>query len=93
MNHGFHLIRLLIGKVFAQTWSHLTNTAFPYFFRTGKKKRPGISAKSLIKNGFIGGEEEDRTPDLCIANAALSQLSYPPRHVQSLAMIGTVGHV
>src|SRR6185312_4297524 len=23
-------------------------------------------------------EEEDRTPDLCIANAALSQLSYPP---------------
>ena len=25
-----------------------------------------------------GGEEEDRTPDLCIANAALSQLSYPP---------------
>ena len=27
---------------------------------------------------FRGGEEEDRTPDLCIANAALSQLSYPP---------------
>ena len=26
----------------------------------------------------VGGEEEDRTPDLCIANAALSQLSYPP---------------
>ena len=25
-----------------------------------------------------GGEEEDRTPDLCIANAALSQLSYTP---------------
>ncbi len=25
-----------------------------------------------------GGEEEDRTPDLCIANAALSQLSYSP---------------
>ena len=25
-----------------------------------------------------GGEEEDRTPDLRIANAALSQLSYPP---------------
>ena len=29
--------------------------------------------------GFvIGGAEEDRTPDLCIANAALSQLSYFP---------------
>ena len=27
---------------------------------------------------FVGGEEEDRTPDLRIANAALSQLSYPP---------------
>ena len=27
----------------------------------------------------FGGEEEDRTPDLCIANAALSQLSYFPK--------------
>ena len=26
----------------------------------------------------LGGEEEDRTPDLVIANDALSQLSYPP---------------
>ena len=26
-----------------------------------------------------GGEEEDRTPDLCIVNAALSQLSYFPK--------------
>ena len=26
----------------------------------------------------LGGEEEDRTPDLRIANAALSQLSYGP---------------
>ena len=26
----------------------------------------------------VGGEEEDRTPDLRIANAALSQLSYFP---------------
>lgn len=25
-----------------------------------------------------GGPKEDRTPDLCIANAALSQLSYRP---------------
>jgi hypothetical protein len=28
--------------------------------------------------GVRGGEEEDRTPDLRIANATLSQLSYPP---------------
>ena len=27
---------------------------------------------------FDGGEDEDRTHDLRIANAALSQLSYPP---------------
>ncbi len=26
-----------------------------------------------------GGAEGDRTPDLCIANAALSQLSYSPK--------------
>ncbi len=30
------------------------------------------------KKRSVGGEEEDRTPDLRIANAALSQLSYPP---------------
>src|SRR5688572_32569657 len=27
----------------------------------------------------VGGRGEDRTPDLCIANAALSQLSYAPQ--------------
>ena len=27
---------------------------------------------------MVGGEDEDRTHDLRIANAALSQLSYPP---------------
>ncbi len=27
---------------------------------------------------FVGGAEEDRTPDLCSAIAALSQLSYGP---------------
>ncbi len=29
--------------------------------------------------GFRSGAEEGRTPDLCIANAALSQLSYRPK--------------
>ena len=33
-----------------------------------------------------GGEEEDRTPDLCIANAALSQLSYPPARGEELCL-------
>ncbi len=27
---------------------------------------------------MVGGEDEDRTHDLYIANVALSQLSYPP---------------
>ena len=35
--------------------------------------------KPLIYIQTIGGEDEDRTHDLRIANAALSQLSYPPR--------------
>ena len=35
-----------------------------------------------------GGEEEDRTPDLRIANAALSQLSYPPNGPNSSAVCG-----
>ena len=42
----------------------------------------------MIYKGNIGGEEEDRTPDLRIANAALSQLSYPPTKIASLARSG-----
>ena len=35
--------------------------------------------KSHRDGGFVfGGDEEDRTPDLRIANATLSQLSYVP---------------
>ena len=32
-----------------------------------------------------GGRGEDRTPDLCIANAALSQLSYAPPDIIELS--------
>ena len=38
------------------------------------------------KTWISGGEEEDRTPDLRIANATLSQLSYPPTTTRSLAI-------
>ena len=41
----------------------------------------GVETKTARRPHEIrtfGGEEEDRTPDLRIANAALSQLSYPP---------------
>ena len=60
----------------------------------GQEESPG----ALILKGFFifpgllgilldypdGGEEEDRTPDLRIANATLSQLSYPPITAVSL---------
>ena len=37
-----------------------------------------ISLKTRGMQGRNGGAEEDRTPDLRIANATLSQLSYGP---------------
>ena len=40
--------------------------------RNDKANREQLALKS-------GGDEEDRTPDLRIANATLSQLSYVPR--------------
>src|SRR5665213_3650298 len=61
----------------------------------GQEKSP----RALILKGFlifpgllgtlldypVGGEEEDRTPDLRIANATLSQLSDPRTAARSLA--------
>ena len=42
-------------------------------------KNPGrIGLQALKDGGRYGGAEEDRTPDLRIANATLSQLSYRP---------------
>src|SRR5690349_12895385 len=41
------------------------------------RERVGI-CKSGLKRGLFAARGEDRTPDLCIANAALSQLSYTP---------------
>ena len=40
--------------------------------------------KATAKEAFVfGGDEEDRTPDLRIANATLSQLSYVPKKLPS----------
>jgi hypothetical protein len=41
-------------------------------------KNPAGAGLVYVGEGTNGGAEEDRTPDLCIANAALSQLSYRP---------------
>lgn len=41
-----------------------------------------LSSYSFEADKF-GGEEENRTPDLCIANAALYQLSYFPMYSEN----------
>src|SRR5215469_10001218 len=45
--------------------------------RTSTYEKPRAMPRAFESNG-IGGAEEDRTPDLRIANATLSQLSYRP---------------
>lgn len=47
------------------------------------KKR--ASSDALVH--VFGGDEEDRTPDLGIANAALSQLSYTPNLCEKQSII------
>ncbi len=52
-----------------------------FFLKTATKK-PAVAGGFYACQGFpglcFGGDEGDRTPDLGIANAALSQLSYIP---------------
>ena len=50
-----------------------------------KEKSPDFSE---LFSGIDGGEDEDRTHDLRIANAALSQLSYPPTNRQNFTRAG-----
>ncbi len=44
------------------------------------KKAASGGLFALLGKERFGGAEEDRTPDLRIANASLSQLSYGPTH-------------
>ena len=46
--------------------------AWPGQVKLGRRSRVGFCSQTS------GGDEEDRTPDLRIANATLSQLSYVP---------------
>ena len=39
----------------------------------------GLGKAAEVVSESTGGATGDRTPDLCIANAALSQLSYCPK--------------
>ena len=40
----------------------------------------------MLRLRITGGDEEDRTPGLGIANAALSQLSYIPKRIDSVKL-------
>ena len=46
---------------------------------------PHRETEYVVFTGTYGGAEEDRTPDLRIANATLSQLSYRPNEAAILA--------
>ena len=64
--------------------SHGTNQQAHFKARDITKEDP----VSIFRDLGIGGEEEDRTPDLRIANATLSQLSYRPSRRAILAPSG-----
>ena len=53
---------------------------------SGKKNQP-----RTVGFSNVGGEEEDRTPDLRIANATLSQLSYVPTEPAIISKPGGAG--
>ena len=56
---------------------------------TSAENRGGLEALNRpLARMFSGGEDEDRTHDLRIANATLSQLSYPPTRTMSLTNSG-----
>lgn len=48
--------------------------------------------RANISGSILGGDEGDRTPDLCIANAALSQLSYTPNQIFNAESLPQAGH-
>jgi hypothetical protein len=43
-----------------------------------------IKQRSILNIVWNGGDEGDRTPGLGVANAALSQLSYIPKHLENV---------
>ena len=70
------LIEILYPDGLLFDGTHLRTPAKPCIF----KALDGANGGGRLN----GGPEEDRTPDLCIANAALSQLSYRPQSDEML---------
>ena len=81
-----HLVKGLTVPIFsANQWSDLLHSVKNFGFCTNKwtRNKKGVA---IIDNAFkTGGDEEDRTPGLGIANAALSQLSYIPRSLRDIS--------
>lgn len=77
----------VVRMIAARLCYALGNGTTRHNFATLTQQKPAIQSKTarhtakcnaLFLLGILGGPKEDRTPDLCIANAALSQLSYGP---------------
>ncbi len=77
-----HKQRLETGRADfeAKSRSELRVPAFAFPPKPRQHWASRAQEKGQSKSGLVssGGEDEDRTHDLCIANAALSHLSYPP---------------
>lgn len=54
------------------------------------KKARLLCELTSSENFLFGGDEEDRTPDLRIANASLSQLSYTPENRDNMPLTFSV---
>ena len=66
------------GKLAAGLEAYLCQTHFGSISLPTRQSYPSIDNTKGASLADIGGAEEDRTPDLRIANATLSQLSYRP---------------
>lgn len=76
------IIEISAVRTFDDVWRfwHFIHGPVLHMQVTKRQEKPQISADWQKSAGFgkIGGAEGDRTPDLVIANDALSQLSYGP---------------
>lgn len=60
------------------TQSAADATNLQHLYARKAKQRMALDVRCAVLTGIPGGPNEDRTHDLRIANAALSQLSYRP---------------